>query len=237
MQLKQLLAATALLGVTAVGMAGCSNHTTQSSTSSTAATSSSQAQTSSAATSTTPKAHSSSTKSSQQSASSAKTTLAKSSSSHAQTANNSASLASVAPKQVAAAVIKLGDNSAQTSWQDLSDIVNDNDEVSGFIIGVTPNGTTNSYFKYSQPGTGTFYAIGLDEGEGWQDVYGDVCGYTISKDGQKLYLYRFYNHDVDQIGTLKPFKTLTAAQVVAAAKSSKVQALASQIKIEMNSNE
>lgn len=132
---------------------------------------------------------------------------------------SSDALSSLQPKEVAAAVLYLGakDNAA---WKSLQDSASDGDGDLEVDL------DDDDIDAVTEQGTGMLYLLTLDGSNA-----GMVNGYTLSQDGNTVYLYSESDHD-SAGRTIAPFKTVSASQLIKAAHTSTVQDIANSAKIE-----
>lgn len=125
-----------------------------------------------------------------------------------QTVNASATndLSSLKPKQVAAAVLTIGADSNE-AWDSIEDSASDDGTLSVLIDDMSGDG------GFTELGTGTFYEFNLNGMTG-----GMLNGYTISQDGETIYLYSESMHGSGE-RTVAPFKTISAKKVVKVANT------------------
>lgn len=141
-----------------------------------------------------------------------------SSSQNANSNNNQSddSIKSLQPRQVAAAVLDVGAQS-NPSWKNLESSSTNGD--GDLRISYYP-ATTDGDQMVTETGTGMFYELTLDGNNGLE-----INGYTMSNDGKTIYLYSEGEHDSGE-RTMKPFATISASQVIQAAKKSNVNDIA-----------
>lgn len=129
-------------------------------------------------------------------------------------------LSALQPKQVAAAILTIGSKD-NPGWRSLHDSATDGDgDLNIDLIHDTEDSVT-------EEGTGMLYRFSIDG-----DTAMEINCYTISPDGNTIYLYSEGEHGSAE-RTIAPFKTISAKQVIKVAHTnSTVDEIAANAKIE-----